>query len=189
MDNIGAQEMTEEYYNAAFQRMIDNPGSDSWKWIEERNDFIIPHIVGINVFDLGCGLGTIAKKISNSYIGIDFSSVAIEWAKKNCWGCSKRFFKQSFDEVGRSHYSAGTVLLLEVLEHVENLTIPVNLAKQIAALRIIVTVPVDMPGKKHFHPRWNEMMLERIMEMKASEIKIFGGEKNDRWLMGCFDMR
>jgi 2-polyprenyl-3-methyl-5-hydroxy-6-metoxy-1,4-benzoquinol methylase len=179
-------EQPAKYYDAVYQKIIAERGLSS-EWIDERHAVILPHIKG-SVFDIGCGLGEIANKIGNvPYVGIDISSEAIDYAKAHCINLQAEFFCLGYQAFFDTTLRFETVLLLEVLEHVALVGPVVELAKRCATGRIIVTVPRDMPGRAHVHPKWTETILEAILG-KLSTCQLFGGPDNDRWWLAIKEM-
>jgi len=173
------------YYDALYSSAItdDEPS----EWTEELHVAVLPYIVG-SVFDIGCGLGGIANRIDNAlYVGVDISSVAIDYAKARCTNPRAEFFCLGYEAFHNTTLRFETVLLLEVLEHIALMGPVVELAKRCATGRIIVTVPRDMPGRAHVHPKWTQASLEATLG-KLSICHLFGGHDNDRWWLAIKEM-
>jgi len=147
------------YYDKVYDDDIINvPAALSriTRWCIMASDWV----VGQSILDLGCGLGTLAKyiPIAATYTGVDFSSVAIDYAREHA-------------QIGRDavfvcgdiiKYTAGlldqsfdTVVLCEVLEHLADPLEMISQAKRIARMRVVITVPINMPGPGHVWPRWS----------------------------------
>lgn len=94
-----------------------------------------------DILDLGCGPGQFGKLCLErgiKYTGIDYSEVAIRMAGKMT-GSPKRFRVGDITTFKRLHIRGGTVVLLEVLEHiVEDLEV---LEKITQSLDIVFSVP------------------------------------------------
>ena len=128
-----------------------------------------------------------ADYVDDDYLGVDFSQTAINYAREHTsnpramFVCGDALMVTVFDKL-----AFDTVLLLEVLEHV-NLFAPfVTLAQQMARRRIVITVPRDMPGRAHVHPRWEQRDIERLFG-KLSVCRLFGGPEEDRWWLAVKD--
>jgi ubiquinone/menaquinone biosynthesis C-methylase UbiE len=72
------------YYNASYIRVIRLKDSAVWSLMRERCTKIAPHAQGETVLDVACGLGLLADHFSGHYTGIDFSTIAIEYARSQC---------------------------------------------------------------------------------------------------------
>jgi SAM-dependent methyltransferase len=168
------------YYDNVYRQSISE---ESQRWILERDLAVLPYITGTSVLDLGCGLGTIANHLTNrswaEYLGLDFSSVAIEHASAANTNPAATF-QESDILTYTSMTQWDTVLLLEVLEHIDNPSFMCKRALSIAGQRLIVTVPRDMPGRAHVKPTWTRLDLERMLG-NLSVCELFGGEESDRW--------
>jgi len=91
----------------------------AWKKVVSRLESLSPKYI----FELGCGPGQFARMVQDSlvpvpaYVGIDFSSTAVQMARNNC---PQGIFQQkditsvSFDE-----WDYDCVVCLEVLEHID----------------------------------------------------------------------
>jgi 2-polyprenyl-3-methyl-5-hydroxy-6-metoxy-1,4-benzoquinol methylase len=82
------------------------------------------------IIDLGCGGGYISKYIYDNnqcnIVGVDFSSEAIEVAKKNCAGLPISFFCSSADKTELLDNIADVVVCFGVLEHIEDINSTIN---------------------------------------------------------------
>lgn len=179
-------EQQASYYDAVYKKMIAAP-SVSDEWAAERVAAVLPHVVG-SVFDLGCGLGEIANELGE-YCGIDFSKTAIDYAVAHCRNPNAKFLHMSYtDLAGVKSMQYDTVLLLEILEHVQNVKQLAEIALQIAKRRIIITVPRDMPGRAHIRPRWTEGDLAAQFG-RLDICRLFGGPNQDRWWLAVKDIK
>lgn len=160
--NVGA-----DYYDKVYQGQIADP---SLRREAVRMPAVIPHIQG-SVLDLGCGLGEMANLLGDrEYLGVDFSPVAIQYARENTRNPNARFRLMDFrDDPALNQFD--TVLLLEVLEHAQDPTAVIGFARRHAQKRIIATVPIDMPDPSHIKPQWNEADLRELLgELAVCEI-------------------
>lgn len=152
--------MAEEYINEGYRREIRQGGIDGYTNL--RIAPALAYIMGESVLDLGCGLGTAANHINNiEYLGIDYSPVAIEYAKKHNKNPNADFKLGRFKEAPDRKYD--TVLLLEVLEHVMQPKLLAGFALEKARECVIVTVPINMVCRGHIHPRWTWDDLEKTL--------------------------
>jgi SAM-dependent methyltransferase len=136
------------------------------------------------VVDIGCGNGLLALYSNYSfYIGVDFSHVAIEQAKKivpqAVFICEdiKVFFKRNID---------GTVYVMtEVLEHLENDIDTLSNIKK--GGKVIISVPNNEPtirGKPRSYPTHQrsytiDNIKERYSIINFNELFIF-----ENWIIG-----
>lgn len=171
------------YYDTQYRRAVEEQG-EGMAWIDERYAFVAGHIVG-SVLDLGCGLGHIADMISDAdYLGVDFSEFCIEYARGNIKNPNARFVQADLCTLRYLSSIVGeqfdTVLLLEVLEHLDKPKAAADLALRLARRRVVVTVPRDMPGRAHVWPTWGRADLEELLG-ELSVCRLFGGDEGDRW--------
>jgi len=88
--------------------------------------------------DLGCGFGPLAKYVKGTYLGIDFSPFAIAKAKE--LNPKKEFLVANIcnlPDVGQFD----TVVMLEVLEHLDEPSQVIESVREIARQRIVISVP------------------------------------------------
>lgn len=179
------------YYDDVYRRTVAGDEPLAQSWTEERNQYVIPHVVGHSVLDLGCGLASIADGLQDMvYFGVDFLPVAILEAKQTIVNPNAYFWKTDLFTLDDGFWMriSDTVLLLEILEHVEQPAALADIALRCAKRRIVMTVPRDMPGRAHVTPVWTERMLRDLFGDLAI-CKLFGGEDADRWWLAVKDMR
>lgn len=158
----------------------------------ERHKEVAPWVVGPSVLDLGCGVALIADMIDDMpYLGIDFSAEAIAASKRCVSNPNARFECASFEEVlDRPAFTFpnayGTVLLLEVLEHIEDPQPIVDFAIEHCIYRLIVMVPRDMRGPAHVKPSWTPDEIENLLGPLA-ECYLCGGPDDDWWWLAIHD--
>ena len=178
------------YYDDLYQRTVTGKEELARSWNREIIEKVAPWIVG-SVLDLGCGLGEIADEIDGGiYFGIDFSKIAIEEARKRVKNPRATFAFgdfRAYQHVADSIGDFDTVLVVEVLEHLDDFDPVVRIAKACAQKRIIATVPRDMPGKAHVKPQWYPADLRRLFGREMI-CELFGGEAQDRWLLGVLEV-
>jgi len=168
-----------EYINADIKKSIYFP-----VWSDVLN-FIAPHE---EILELGCGNGLLARYLmDNGRIycnGVDFSSVAIEMAKKNNPNNQNKFSVKDVRNIKRipKHF---TVLSLETFEHLEN---EIELLQVIdKGAKIVFSVP-DFSCEAHQRyfksfadivARYSEFIsIDRINKIKITEtnnIYLIGG--------------
>jgi len=141
------------YYDESFGRLVSNErGIANVKASLEQ---VAKYTEG-SVLDLGCGVGYLADMIDDrEYFGIDFSEFAIEWARCNIRNPNARFCIGDLRDILAAE-KFDTVVLVQVLEHLEE---PAAIAKAVltvAKCRIVVTVPSKGRGAQRAHvwPNW-----------------------------------
>jgi len=163
------------FYDAANRQKVG-----ALQAIVKRTLPAMEHTVG-SVLDIACGLGQAADLTEGEYHGVDFSEFAIRYARENSGNGRATFELADFwDWDGEPR---DTVLLLEVLEHVDDPAKLARLAKRLAKKRVIATVPVDMPYPSHVKAKWDFDDLAALfgnLSVKA----IIGG----KWLLVTHDV-
>jgi len=153
----------------------------------QRHTYIAEYAVGDSVLDLGCGVALIADMIGErEYLGVDFSIEAIEVSRKVTANPRASFIVASFADLAIAR-SYDTVLLVEILEHLQD---PAPLAAFALAhcnRRIIVTVPRDMRGPAHVKQAWTCEDIEELLG-PLSECHLFGGPEGIWWRFGVRDL-
>lgn len=167
-----------EKYDTVYRKIISDPAE--LDVIALRCQGVAQYLTGNSILDLGCGLGMMSAYTSIPYTGIDFSTVAITYARQNY---QATFVCGSFDYPFTEKFD--TVLLMEVLEHLELpdreklLTTALNLAQQ----RIVITVPINIPMDGHIKPCWTTEELYRLLPASRIDINSF-----ERWWIGVYDL-
>jgi SAM-dependent methyltransferase len=175
------------YYDALYRRTVEGQEKLGMAWTEERIAAIVPYITG-SVLDLGCGLGLIADRIGDAeYLGVDFSEFAIAQCRADVHNPNARFEVADLRK-WKPPKQFDTVLLVEVLEHVNNPAAIAALALRSAKRRIIATAPRDMPGRAHVWPTWMRRDLKNILG-RLSTCYLFGGDNNDRWWLAIKEIK
>lgn len=170
------------YYDNIYRQAMSDL---SFEWMKERDDMVAQYLEG-TILDLGCGLGYIANRTKEEYVGFDFSTEAIDRANEMCENLRAQFKLGYIEHLPHDLGRFDTVLLLEVLEHVADPPFIFKVAMQHARKRVIVTVPRNMPGRAHVWPIWTRANLEQVMG-ELSVCKLFGGPDNDRWWIAVRD--
>lgn len=106
------------------------------------------------VMELGCGPGHIGKLIPK-YYGVDWSEVALEMAKKNNPHGEFTLLDVATQRVPYPDNFVHTVLMTEIIEHIEDYSHLLSEAKRLARQRIVITVPIDIDIPTHYHPKWD----------------------------------
>lgn len=181
---MGSLVQSSTYYDEVNLSSLDN--TESMAWIMERNAEIAPLFVGESVLDIGCGLGLITRHTFNRrYLGIDFSRQSIVWAMQNNQNSHAEFRVADAMQLELGE-AFDTVLLMEILEHVRQPDKLVDIARRHCSKRLIVTVPVDMPGNAHVHSRWTKRELKELIGLDTVCYQ-FGGPYEDRWWLAVKD--
>jgi len=154
--------------------------SNAWRkrrlpFYRKLASFIMPED---KVLDLGCGNGILASLSTwNKYLGIDYSQVAIDQARKFC-PKAEFICADIFEYIRVTNYN--TVVITEVLEHIiEDTKIAWKLR---SGSKVIISVPnnesVDVNGKPincRFHVRkyTTESIAKRFCMIDFTEIFVF----------------
>ncbi len=135
-------------------------------WIYRRHVHIAPRLMGA-VLDLGCGLGLLADRTKEQYLGVDYSEVAIAYAREHTKNPKAEFILSDlFEFVAETENDAwDTVVLGEVLEHFEPdpRTALLAQAKRIAKLRVVISVPENSPNPSHVQHIWKRDQVEALI--------------------------
>ena len=149
------------------------------KAFDKRHKHVISkHFIG-HVLDLGCGTG-LACKYAEKYTGIDYSSEGIKIAKEQ--NPNGEFMVadcgQKLDLKGRYD----TVLLSEVVEHLENYHNLLVNAQKYADKRIIITLPQSMPNPDHWWPFWTLQDIHKEFDW-LGEITLVAKVQGNFWII------
>lgn len=151
----------------------------------ERAVAIGAYVVGDSVLDLACGVGGLWDVVApRRYLGIDFSPFGIQWAREQNKNPNAEFMCCSLydmPDVGMFD----TVILIQVLEHLED---PLDVGKRALACtrrRMIVTVPdTGRPGQvAHLWERWTRKDLEDVVGKVPTKCMTI-----QRMLVGIWDL-
>lgn len=113
-----------------------------------------------SILDLGCGFGFVSEFAPGSYLGVDFSPVAVQKAKE--LHPEAEFALADFRSFEPPRIF-DTVIMIEVLEHLDDPAGAIAFAKQWAAQKIIVTVPNHMRTEGHVWPFWTGGDVRRLL--------------------------
>ena len=186
----GVMVASAEYYDSIYSasEKYQTHGSDSvYKSAWEHIQTILNKRKATSILDLGCGPGQFAEYLAETgyeleYVGIDFSSVAIEQARKRCPQYS--FYEEVLPLKSYSQFGDSDILICtEVLEHIEN-----DLALLESYPRgkfLILTVPnFDSFGHIRYFLESNEV-LERYAHFFEKPIiqKVSISEQSILWVM------
>jgi len=104
------------------------------------------------VLDLGCGDGRLARALptGTSYHGVDYSEKRVAIAQERAPEGATFSVSDLWDFVEFDSAAWGTVVLVDVLEHLES---PLKLLDMIrpACREILATVPINLPNPAHLH--------------------------------------
>ncbi len=124
-----------------------------------------------SVLDIGCGLGQLANLIGkHEYLGIDFSPVAISYAQAHSKNPNARFLCMGFDQMIQTGYCYDTIVLSEVLEHIDNPGLIAGYAIQNAQARIVCSLPIAMDLKQHVKGSWSQEEIETLFGIEPTQI-------------------
>lgn len=141
-----------EYYDNAYLTRPEydlhytkSPYFELWR---EVMDLVKSYSKDVNIIEVGCGAGQFAHYLYDEkyikYVGFDFSNVAILKALKHIDGMA--FLCENIVNMNRV-YDCGLLITLEVLEHIDDLTMLNNWHDT----DIIFTVPdFDDPAHARF---------------------------------------
>jgi len=147
-----------EYYDEVWPQIAANP--DSLRRIRTLSQLASEHVTG-SLLDLGCGLGEMAHFVNGRrYIGVDFSGYAVQYARQQY--PEKHFIQAAIEELPLLG-QFDTVVMLEVLEHLDNPAQACQTALDAATRRIIVSVPVNMQDVAHVKPVWERADIEEML--------------------------
>ena len=159
VEKLGAAQPA-AYYDSVWQAIAEDPAR--MRGLLVLAGTVASYVLGRNVLDLGCGLGILADMVQgHSYVGVDFSRFAIEYAMRHTLNADALFVLA--DIRGMVCGLADTVVLQEVLEHVEDPAALVARAERSARKRLIVTVPVEMADPGHVKAAWSEEELRQLL--------------------------
>ena len=109
----------------------------NWERMRDLARVASKEVVG-SVLDWGCGFGFLSEFVKGSYLGVDFSPFVIKAAKKLY---PKAEFLVGDIRDFQSPDMFDTVVMLEVLEHLDDPHKAVESARQLARKRIVISVP------------------------------------------------
>lgn len=143
-----------EFYDAAYRRYKKRPElmRPDWDRFRALAEEASKYVVG-SVLDLGCGFGFLAEFVRGPYLGVDFSPAAVQRAKERNKNPRAEFILADFRHF-KPTITFDTVVLLEVMEHLDDPAQAVELVRQWAIQRIVISVPRHMPGGSHVWPTW-----------------------------------
>jgi|GEM_PF-3187508 len=136
-------------------------------WIEP----LMPYVVG-KVLDMGCGIG-IAAQFCEEYWGVDWAWSALRIAKEDYPHGTYHCLNLETDKIPYPDKFFDTVILSEILEHLEDYTHCLEETKRLAKTRVVANVPVDMPIPIHYHPTWSEEDCYRVFGYLGKVEKVF----------------
>jgi len=155
-----------EYYDREWRRLFrtrKKSGASKSDRAVELARAVAAHAVG-SVLDLGCGDGTLSQFVRGSYLGVDFSPFIVKEAKRRNKG--RRFLVGdilNLPELGLFD----TVVMMEVLEHLDDPAQAVESVRPLARKRIVVSVPVRSYSgsdcEAHVWPSWGEEDVKRVL--------------------------
>lgn len=147
--------------------MKDEIFRDTKNWYLEE-DYVSPNLIkfvskyaGEYILDVGCATGKYCKKLEEmgfKCTGVDINPEYIKKAREN----GIKAYHMDIKNLKFKDDSLETVLLFEVLEHIDELDIALNEVKRVTSKNILITVPnCGDFHKLKFHGLTYEHMLER----------------------------
>jgi 2-polyprenyl-3-methyl-5-hydroxy-6-metoxy-1,4-benzoquinol methylase len=140
---------------------------DMWKYVMEKL------FKTDKILDLGCGPGHLANMLYDNgfktYVGIDFSKVAINMAKNKV--PSYTFIEFNLNDINYKEYSDFKFVSTETFEHLEN---DIELIKKLPKKYIIFSVP-NFICSNHYRMYKNEDFINNYYKdvLKIINIKPF----------------
>jgi len=185
-DESYLSEVGRKYYNVRFE---DSIYCNIWS----RCLSVLSLHSSSKVLGLGCGTGRLARKIIEfglqSYIGIDFSKVAIKMSKRHCHdllGKTVRFDVQDVMELRWKDLHYSHVVATELLEHVAD---DLLVAKSIVSgTRVIFTVP-DFICSSHVRAYKNEADIRKRFSKLISFERIEALPRLNKTVFVCAGVR
>ena len=146
----------------------------SWKGKVYRNYILYPLIERWSkgeVLDLGCGIGNFLKR-NNKFVGVDVNQDCVNY----CQSLGLNAIKMNIDVLPFENYSLDTVVLDNVLEHIEE---PANLINEIIrVLRTEGRLIILVPGEKGYEKdNDHKVFYNRPALSKLAQVHNFSIEK------------
>lgn len=114
------------------------------------------HCVG-SILDLGCGLGLLADMVGNSYyLGVDFSSFAIDYARGHTQNKRAVFIRADLKEFIQQQLFFDTIVISEILEHIDFPILLAGYAIKNYKQRLIGSVPTYISSESHIKASWSK---------------------------------
>jgi 2-polyprenyl-3-methyl-5-hydroxy-6-metoxy-1,4-benzoquinol methylase len=146
--------LTSEWYDTVYTDQTAE--GNSLHYTKDHLMRIAEQCVG-GVLDLGCGLGLLSDMIGeNYYIGVDYSEVAIKYAIAHTHNPQAIFVHADLQEFIKHDVPMQTVVLSEVMEHIDFPMQLATYAKRNFRKRLVGSVPINMPIKSHLKPAWSK---------------------------------
>lgn len=151
MKNLENKPVNDKWYDDVFKKAVETPGGpiNFVKHLKCLSQFCVG-----SVLDLGCGLGLLADMVEGSYLGIDYSEYAIGYARKTTKNIKANFMRADLMEFIKSPILFDTIVLSEVLEHIDFPAQLIRYAVDNYQKRLVASVPINMPIKSHLKPVW-----------------------------------
>lgn len=150
----------------------EKSGDYHWKWYETVPEYkmhvdrIVCWIAEKNILDAGCGDGLILSKLTEagkSVIGIDNDPEGIRLAKSH----KCKVFLESVYEINFNSHSFDSILLSDVIEHLDSPVSAINQAHRVVSGFLYITTPDYnvTKNKNPYHVReYNEDELINLVE-------------------------
>ncbi len=148
-------------------------------WTLARNDILLKYINQEPIFDVGCGSGILTKaliSLNKDVYSLDVDKRACELTKK----FNKKVICKSFDKIKpKDTPKLGTIVLADVIEHVENDLAFLKIANSILKEKgeILISVPYSMAlwtkndvARGHFR-RYSKKELKEKLEASGFRVQ------------------
>lgn len=142
-----------------------------WPWLKARYGRIIGNVTKGPVLDIGCGAGVACEELRKrnfDIIGLDYSDKILENKKG-------KFVRGRAEELPFDDDSFNTVIMTEVLEHVEDEKQAIAEADRVAEKGACIIVTVPNGGIiSEMHVRvFSDLSFRQILPWQINEFDIF----------------
>ncbi len=148
---------------------------DRYFWYQRHHYFAMGQYLRGNVLDIGSGPGYLCAFVQPNeawYCGVDISPKAIEEGKKLFPAAEFVVADANKEKLKFADNSFQTVVLGEVVEHLEDYQNLFKEAKRISSEYILITVPVYLPQPDHVWPQWSLEDCEREFKQLGKILEI-----------------
>ncbi len=157
------EEWGPEPYNAVYVERGQNFNISNGSF---RSAIVARYVLGESVLDLACGAGQLANMIDNRrYFGVDFSYLQIQRGVRDCQNPNATFALQDLT-VSWDCEMYDTVVMGEIVEHLDDPQPLVQFAIDHARRRVIATVPENMVEPGH---AWGKITMDDLTELFGAE--------------------
>jgi SAM-dependent methyltransferase len=138
-----AYRMTEEEYQHAYEKICPLRKTDM---TPRRLDFVLSHLTGRNILEVGCGNGDVSIACAQKgyeIVATDLAEENLELVKEkaSARGLNISTQKANVEKLPFSDKQFDVIICLHTLEHVRDLFGTIQEIKRVASKRIIIIVP------------------------------------------------